>query len=156
MAQRAFTLLLGLTVDKLNNFIIGCFKDFSRNNFGRVPVSVKRLIQSFNKKVPSYIGCKSYMGPNSFFFFEKFLMDELTKLNIYSNNSFTSWKTPYPSDSSKTMFSHRSSKRPIKKSFLPKINTGVNSMSMSDREYLEVRIKVKSTGIYSAYFLIYS
>ena len=118
-------------------------KIFSRNNFGRVPVSVKRLIQTFNKKVPSYIGCKSYMGPNSFFFFEKFLMDELTKLNIYSNNSFTSWKTPYPSDSSKTMFSHRSSKRPIKKYFLPKINTGVNSMSMSDREYLEVRIKVK-------------
>ena len=109
-------------------------------------MSVKRLIQTFNKKVPSYIGCKSYVGPNSFFFFEKFLMDELTKLNISSSNSFISWKTPYPSDSSKTMFSQsqKSSKRPIKKSFLPKINTGVNSMSMSDREYLEVKMNLKA------------
>ena len=109
-----------------------------RQNRGRVTVSVKRLIDNFNKKITSKVGYKTYSGPISFFFFEKFLMDELTKLNISTSNSHIFWNSKPFSDCGKTlMSSKKSSLKPEQKLILPKINTGISSES--DTDYLEVR-----------------
>ena len=105
---------------------------------GRVTVTAKRLIDNFNKKITTQVGCKTYTGPISFYFFEKFLMDELTKLNITLSSShfFRSPKPSY-SDSSKTQALSSLQSCSGGRLILPKLTSAVRSSP--DTEYLEVR-----------------
>ena len=41
---------------------------------------VKRIIDNFNKKVLNYVGCRTYTGPISATYYEKYLLSELCKL----------------------------------------------------------------------------
>ena len=105
---------------------------------GRVTVTAKRLIDNFNKKITTQVGCKTYTGPISFYFFEKFLMDELTKLNITLSSSHFFWNP-------KTSFSESGKTRALSsikscsggRLILPKLSSAV--LSSPDTEYLEVR-----------------
>ena len=107
---------------------------------GRVTVTAKRLIDNFNKKITTQVGCKTYTGPISFYFFEKFLMDELTKLNITLSSSNFFWNPkPSFSDSGKTreLSSLKSCSGAGGRLILPKLHSALRSTP--DTEYLEVR-----------------
>ena len=107
-----------------------------RYNKGRVPVSrtAKRLIDNFNSKVKDNVGFRSYKGPITFYFFEKFLMDEITKLNVNSSQIFVN---PKPFSDCASKFRLAANKSPRKeKLILPKIDSGLKN---GDNEYLELR-----------------
>ena len=105
---------------------------------GRVTMTAKRLIDNFNKKITTQVGCKTYTGPISFYFFEKFLMDELTKLNITLSSSQFFWNPkPSFSDSSKTRALSSLKSCSGGRLILPQLTSAVRSTP--DTEYLEVR-----------------
>ena len=113
---------------------------------GGVSLTAKRLIDNFNKKMTTQVGCKTYTGPISFYFFEKFLMDELTKLNVTQSSSNFFWNPKPFSDCGKTVVGSLQSERRL---VLP----GLASTGSPDTEYLEVRhgqrrrmIKLPSQG----------
>ena len=109
-----------------------------RHSQGRVTVTAKRLIDNFNKKITTQVGCKTYTGPISFYFFEKFLMDELTKLNITLSSSHFFWNPkPSFSDSGKTRALSSIKSCSGGRLILPKLSSAV--LSSPDTEYLEVR-----------------
>ena len=106
-------------------------------------MSVKRLIDNFNRKIMTQIGIKSYNGPISFFFFEKYLMDELTKLNISSaSQSIASSLTQKYSgySFSNNFFSSKTSTKRSEKLILPHIPTAAKDVgSRMTHDFLEVR-----------------
>ena len=108
-----------------------------RCNNGRVPISqtAKRLIDNFNTRVSTTVGFRCYKGPITFYFFEKFLMDELTKLNVNSSQIFVHPK-PF-SDCGKTrLLGHKSPRKTdSRRLVLPRIDTRLKTRN----GYLELR-----------------